>query len=191
MPNSSYVCLRGVHTRGLAEYWYETGAAGGEVLRQVTFAPSGAVVCAWSRDVAQELRRGYGAFGVELYEAVYGAPDEPDTASRTEEVTVDEFEDTWRRGLIGRHFTPYDTGPVPEGAVLAGTVRALPWGAGRTGLLVDLGLPVEGFVDVLSLPREPALWPSVGTAGRFEVTTLRVDFERGAGAQIRLRPVED
>ncbi|MER7173147.1 hypothetical protein [Streptomyces mesophilus] len=186
MPNSSYLCARGL-LPGLAERWFETGD-GGEVLRQVTRAPTGAVSSAWARREADLMRERFGSFGVALYEAVYGGPAEPPGRS-VAEVSAEEFEDAWRRGHIGRHFTPYDSGPVPQGTRLAGTVAAAPWGPGVTGLFVDLGLPVGGFVDMLQLPRDPERWPAVGTDGSFEVVTLRISFDGDPHAQIRLRPV--
>ncbi|WP_199546242.1 hypothetical protein [Streptomyces sp. N35] len=198
MPNSSclsaYLCARAA-LPGLAERWYETGD-GGQVLRQVTCAPSGAVSSAWARREADLMRERFGSFGVALYEAVYGGPAEPPgpagasgtSGTSVATVSAEEFEDAWRRGRVGRHFTPYDSGPVPEGTRLPGTVDALPWGPGVTGLMVDLGLPVGGFVDMAALPRDPEQWPAVGSRGDFEVVTLRIDCERGAYAQIRLRP---
>ncbi|NGO80170.1 hypothetical protein G6045_31605 [Streptomyces sp. YC504] len=197
MPNSSYLCARGL-LPGLTERWFET-ADGGQVLRQVTRAPTGAVSSAWARREADLMRERFGSFGVALYEAVYGAPAEPPGtpgpagASGTPSATLsaEEFEDAWWRGRIGRHFTPYDSGPVPQGTRLTGTVDALPWGPGVTGLTVDLGLPVGGFVDMGALPGDPDLWPAVGARGDFEVITLRIDCEGGAHAQIRLRPAAD
>jgi hypothetical protein len=46
-------------------------------------------------------------------------------------------------------------------------------GPGRAGILVDLGQPPEGWVDVLHLPDDPALWPAVGKSGLFEVLQHR------------------
>jgi hypothetical protein len=57
----------------------------------------------------------------------------------------------------------------PVGDRVHGRVSALPWGPGRTGLFVDLGAEPDGFVDVILLPEEARLWPSVGRDGFFEV----------------------
>jgi hypothetical protein len=55
---------------------------------------------------------------------------------------------------------------------------------GVIGLFVDLGHEPEGFVDVLSLPREPGEWPPVGTVTTFEVLQHRP-------GQVRLFPLDD
>jgi hypothetical protein len=56
-------------------------------------------------------------------------------------------------------------------------------GPGRAGVLVDLGQPPQGWVDVLHLPEFPADWPSVGVAGWFEVVQHRP-------GQVRLFPLD-
>lgn len=55
------------------------------------------------------------------------------------------------------------------GQTLQGTVIPTPWPAGVTGIFVDLGLPVVGFVDGLLLPHVPDRWPTVGTVANFEI----------------------
>ncbi|MFF9490400.1 hypothetical protein [Streptomyces sp. NPDC014676] len=49
-----------------------------------------------------------------------------------------------------------------------GTVVRVP-SPGVIGILVDIGLPVNGFVDVLLLPSEAERWPTEGTESEFEV----------------------
>lgn len=71
----------------------------------------------------------------------------------------------------------------PRGERVRGRVSAAPWGAGLTGLLVDLGSEPEGFVDVLHLPEDPDRWPSVGHEGLFEVLQHRP-------GQVRLFPLD-
>jgi hypothetical protein len=68
------------------------------------------------------------------------------------------------------------------GSVVAGTVSIIPR-PGAIGLFVDLGDAPQGFVDVLSLPRQLAEWPPVGTKITFEVLTR-------SPRQIRLWPLE-
>src|SRR5689334_11570990 len=48
----------------------------------------------------------------------------------------------------------------PRGGHFPGRVSDVPWGAGRTGLFVDLSAPPTGFVDILFLRRIRAngLW---------------------------------
>ncbi|MFC4531764.1 hypothetical protein [Sphaerisporangium dianthi] len=70
------------------------------------------------------------------------------------------------------------------GQALQGTVLPIPWPAGVTGIFVDLGLPVIGFVDVLLLPDDPDCWPTTGTVTDFEIWWID---ER---PQIRLKPVD-
>jgi hypothetical protein len=49
--------------------------------------------------------------------------------------------------------------------------------------LVDLGQPPEGWVGMLLLPDDPALWPPVGKAGLFEVL-------QHLPGQVRLFPLD-
>jgi hypothetical protein len=55
---------------------------------------------------------------------------------------------------------------------------------GVTGIGVDLGLPVGGFVDVVHMPRDPGRWPALGTVATFII--WHID-ER---PQIRLVPAD-
>jgi hypothetical protein len=71
----------------------------------------------------------------------------------------------------------------PVGSRVRGTVSAIPVGPGLAGLLVDLGQPPEGWVDVIHLPDEPAQWPVVGRGGLFEVLQHRP-------GQVRLFPLD-
>lgn len=71
----------------------------------------------------------------------------------------------------------------PLGDRVRGTVSAVPLGPGRAGILVDLGQPPEGWVDVLHLPDEPSRWPVVGRTGLFEVLQHRP-------GQVRLFPLD-
>lgn len=71
----------------------------------------------------------------------------------------------------------------PVGDRVRGTVCAIPLGPGRAGILVDLGRPPEGWVDVLHLPDDPADWPAVDTTGLFEVLQHRP-------GQVRLFPLD-
>jgi hypothetical protein len=64
-----------------------------------------------------------------------------------------------------------------------GTVSAIPMGLGRTGILVDLGQPPQGWVDVVHLPEDPTHWPAVGVTGLFEVLQHRP-------GQVRLFPLD-
>lgn len=120
-----------------------------------------------------------------------GAVGIPEGAATT---TQAEFEQAWRIALRHRHFSRYDTGPLPMGTRVTGTVTALPWGPGRTGLFVDIGSVAEGFVDLLELPRDSEDWPQLGDVLSWEVTTIRVDLHSLYGRtniQVRLRPVHD
>ncbi|RSD20375.1 hypothetical protein EIY87_17265 [Amycolatopsis eburnea] len=67
------------------------------------------------------------------------------------------------------------------GATVTGTVSLIPR-PGAIGILVDVD-GVQGFVDVLSLPRQVESWPAVGTTTTFEVLTRRP-------GQIRLWPLD-
>ncbi|MEU9202900.1 SUKH-3 domain-containing protein [Streptomyces sp. NPDC048332] len=69
------------------------------------------------------------------------------------------------------------------GQKLSGTVTAVP-NPGATGIFIDIGLPVGGFVDVLLLPADAERWPTVGTVAEFEV------WWADARSQVRLKPVE-
>ncbi|MEU0506236.1 hypothetical protein [Nocardia sp. NPDC005998] len=197
---------------GDAWYWFEVGD-GGWALRQAVFeaalpipvsdpsAPlidgvvGGASVAASADDLAR-VREEFGLPGVQFYEAVYGVLSEgpvnaPESATGA---TRAEFEQAWHTALRHRHFSRYDTGPLPVGTRVSGTVIALPWDAGRTGLFVDIGSVAHGFVDQLDLPRNPQQWPQVGTVVSLEVTTLRVDLYSLFGwtnIQVRLRPVHN
>jgi hypothetical protein len=64
-----------------------------------------------------------------------------------------------------------------------GTVIAIPIGPGRAGVLVDLGQPPQGWVDVLHLPDDPTQWPAVGMTGLVEVLQHRP-------GQVRLFPLD-
>ena len=70
------------------------------------------------------------------------------------------------------------------GQRLTGTVQPSPWPVGVTGIFVDLGLPVGGFVDVLLLPHDAGRWPATGTVTEFEIWWL------DDRPQIRLKPVD-
>ncbi|MFF5425658.1 MULTISPECIES: hypothetical protein [unclassified Streptomyces] len=72
-------------------------------------------------------------------------------------------------------------GNLRFGQVLRGTVVKVP-SPGATGIFVDVGLGVGGFVDVLLLPEEAEQWPAEGTVTDFEVWWA--DSRR----QIRLKP---
>ncbi|MFC4063443.1 hypothetical protein [Actinoplanes subglobosus] len=71
----------------------------------------------------------------------------------------------------------------PVGDRVRGRVSALPFGAGRTGLFVDLGAEPGGFVDVIHLPDNPGAWPEVGREALFEVLIHRP-------GQVRLYPLD-
>ncbi|MET9914608.1 hypothetical protein ABZZ74_49360 [Streptomyces sp. NPDC006476] len=64
-----------------------------------------------------------------------------------------------------------------------GTVTAVPR-PGATGIFVDIGLPVGGFVDVLLLPQDAERWPGEGTEAEFEV------WWADQRQQVRLKPVD-
>ncbi|MFB7215643.1 hypothetical protein [Streptomyces sp. NPDC056255] len=74
-------------------------------------------------------------------------------------------------------------GQLRLGQRLAGTVD---WvhRPGVTGIGVDLGLAVSGFVDVLMLPRDATRWPAVGITADFEIWWM------DDRPQIRLMPVD-
>lgn len=107
-----------------------------------------------------------------------------------ESVSAEEFGRVWRTAVLHRNFAPQDTGPLPQGALVSGRVEALPWGVGATGLFVDIGVPVQAFVDVAHLPGAQSEWPTVGDSGRFEVVRVVFNWwEDTARLQIRLKPI--
>ncbi|MEU5996718.1 hypothetical protein [Streptomyces sp. NPDC047197] len=168
--------------------WFETGSDGIAV-RQASFTdPLGAASVAASRTELTWALDEFEPLGAQLYEARYGVLlDGP--VDGGEQVSEAEFDAAWRHARHSRHTTAAETdGPLPQGTRLTGTVSELPWGPGRTGLFVDLGLPIVGFVDLGHLPLTPADWPGVGTVTEFEVTTVRFNFEPRGAPQIRLRP---
>jgi hypothetical protein len=55
---------------------------------------------------------------------------------------------------------------------------------GATGIFVDIGLPVGGFVDVLLLPTASERWPEEGTVAEFEL------WWADERPQARLKPVD-
>ncbi|MEU6658214.1 hypothetical protein [Streptomyces sp. NPDC046821] len=208
--------------------WYETGEDG-RVLREAVFdralevprpdlrhasddGTAGGATVAASHAELTSVRDRFGPLGVQLYEAVYGVMTDGPHDMSHEPVTAERFEQAWRTARSHRHFTRYDSGPLPEGARVTGTVSALPWGPGRTGLFVDMDLlavpapvdtdlrplpasadtdlcPVPAFVDLAWLPRDPDAWPAVGDTGAFEVTTIRFTLRPDyTGLQVRLRP---
>lgn len=176
---------------GAGDAWFETGQDG-TVVRQASFTgadgPCGAASVAASRDELTWVRDEFGSLGAQLYEVRYGVLAEG-PAPVGEPVSEADFENAWGRARHSRNTSAVEThGPLPHGARLTGTVSDLPWGPGRTGLFVDLGLPIAGFVDLGHLPLAPEDWPDVGTVAGFEVTTVRFGFESGATPQIRLRP---
>ncbi|MYV93614.1 hypothetical protein, partial [Streptomyces sp. SID1034] len=69
------------------------------------------------------------------------------------------------------------------GQRLSGTVAAVPH-PDATGIFIDIGLPVGGFVDVLLLPAAASDWPAVGTVAEFEV------WWADARPQVRLKPLD-
>lgn len=193
-----------------AWYWFETGDDGW-VLRQAVFegalavpplpeglrdeheGVAGGASVAASQAQLTLVREEFGLLGVQFYEAVYGvlAEGPVEVPPGAKDVTKDEFDRAWRTAVRHRHFTRYDSGPLPEGTRVPGMVSALPWGAGRTGLAVDIGMPGRGFVDMLLLPRAAEDWPPVGTVTEFEVVTVRFDLDperERRDLEIRLRP---
>ncbi|MEV7196655.1 hypothetical protein AB0N81_33380 [Streptomyces sp. NPDC093510] len=70
------------------------------------------------------------------------------------------------------------------GQILTGTVAHVP-NPGAIGIFVDVGLPVQGFVDVVLMPRDVAHWPAEGTVADFEVWWA--DEHR---QQLRLKPAD-
>ncbi|MDX3639988.1 hypothetical protein [Streptomyces sp. MB09-02B] len=74
-------------------------------------------------------------------------------------------------------------GQLRLGQQLTGTVDWVRH-PGVTGIGVDLGLAVTGFVDILMLPRDATRWPAVGTTTDFEIWWM------DNRPQIRLMPVD-
>src|SRR3569833_1041175 len=70
----------------------------------------------------------------------------------------------------------------PVGDRVRGIVSAIPMGPGRAGVLVELGQPSEGWVDMLHLPIDPSQGPAVGRSGLVEDLQLRP-------GQVRLCPL--
>lgn len=168
--------------------WFETGRDRVAV-RQASFTdPHDPASVAASRDELAWVLGHFESLGAQLYEVRYGAL--AGGPVRTgEPVSEAEFEAAWQRARHSRNMTASETGgPLPRGTRLTGTVSKLPWGPGRTGLFVDLGLPITGFVDLGHLLFDPADWPDVGTVTEFEVTTVRFNFPPCGVPQIRLRP---
>ncbi|MEU6766293.1 hypothetical protein ABZ916_27740 [Streptomyces sp. NPDC046853] len=178
--------------RGDRDDWFETGDDA-IVVRQASFrGPEGSgrpAAVAASRSELAWTREKFEVFGARLYEARYGRLVNG-LVSGGEPVSEEEFEAAWQRARHSRNTTaPESGGPLARGTRLTGTVSVLPWGPGRVGLFVDLGLPVVGFVDLVHLPPAPGDWPGVGTVAEFEVTTVRFHLEPPRCApQIRLRP---
>ncbi|WP_067716851.1 hypothetical protein [Nocardia yamanashiensis] len=204
---------------GAVRHWRET-AADGTLLRCVeidTRLPNplpadhrptepdlkGQAVVASSAEELAGVRARYGDIGAWLYESVRGepalpptelAPDMPEGSAgepaAVESVSAEDFGRVWRTAVLHRNFAPQDTGPLPQGALVSGRVEALPWGVGATGLFVDIGVPVQAFVDVAHLPGEQSEWPTVGDSGRFEVVRVVFNWwEDTARLQIRLKPI--
>ncbi|WP_327352231.1 hypothetical protein [Streptomyces sp. NBC_01304] len=169
-------------------------AAGPGSLGEEFAGSAGGAVVAASRTELDWSRGQLGPLGVRLYEADLGTLVEgPVDAAEygAEPVTEAEFTRAWRRARRDRTFTRVDTGPLPAGSRLTGTVTAWPWGFGVTGLFVDLGLPIHGFVDMGAL-LPPQGWPPVGTRTEFEVIAVRLDLDPDGGPprghpQVRLR----
>ncbi|MET9382764.1 hypothetical protein ABZY09_17235 [Streptomyces sp. NPDC002928] len=175
-----------------ADRWFEVTDAG-QLLREAGFGPDGSAQAAVSAPDLAGLREEYGPLGGQLYASVYGestfgVASQASAPSPEEPVTAEEFEASWRRARQYRHeLGRYRSGPLPSGARVTGTIAPSPWPPGRTGLRVDLGLPVDGFVDVLHLPREGADWPPVDRVLEFEVVTV-LFMPKSRAPQIRLRP---
>ncbi|MEV0766114.1 hypothetical protein [Nocardia sp. NPDC050435] len=70
------------------------------------------------------------------------------------------------------------------GQRLTGSVALVPR-PGAVGIVIDLGLPVQGFVDVLLLPFDVGRWPIEGT-----VTDFLIWWMDPKKAQIRLVPAK-
>ncbi|MBL1075835.1 hypothetical protein JK358_15675 [Nocardia sp. 2] len=151
----------------------------------------GAAVAAASITEFLSVRSRFGDSGAWVYEALRGDPAvEAEPPSDATEVTSDEFDHAWNHAVVQRNFTPCEGGPLPEGSRVTGTVEALPWGPGQTGILVDIGIPIPGFVDKAHLPGDPGEWPTIGVRGTFRVLQIRFSqWEDTARLQIRLEPI--
>ncbi|MFJ8148117.1 hypothetical protein ACIQ6R_24060 [Streptomyces sp. NPDC096048] len=183
--------------------WYEL-AEDGRAPRQATFDRSlpvppaggltqadGGASAAASRDEFSSVRERFGPDGARFHETVYGVPTDGPVRvpSGAEDVTEEDFRLAWDTARRHRRFTRHRTGPLPEGSLVTGTVTALPWGPGVTGLGVDIGGPGRGFADFGQLPRRGEDWPTVGTVTEFEVVQIRFDVRpEGPDLEIRLRP---
>lgn len=71
---------------------------------------------------------------------------------------------------------------LPEGSQIRGQIWRVPQ-PGVMGLFVALPYGLQGFVDVISLPREANAWPAERITAEFEVLQHR----RG---QVRLWPLD-
>ena len=71
---------------------------------------------------------------------------------------------------------------LPVGSRVTGSVSRVPW-PGAVGIFIELKDATEGFVDVLTLPVDPQLWPAVGAVAEFEVLQHTV-------GQVRLWPLD-
>ena len=170
-----------------AWYWFET-AESDRPTRQMTLlgADSVPAVAVDFAELAQ-VRDICGLLGVQLYEVAYGVAaegpvEEPPGA---EPVTEHEFAVMWGRCRSYRQCdVRHSSGPIPVGTRLPGTFIGAPWPPGRTGVVVDLGLPLPGFVDAIHLFRADCVWPPDGTRAEFEVVDIRVN----GSPQLRLRP---
>ncbi|WP_219664940.1 hypothetical protein [Streptomyces bambusae] len=67
--------------------------------------------------------------------------------------------------------------------MFTGTVVLVPR-PGTIGVVVDIGLEVEGFVDAILLPEETEGWPTEGVVTQFEV------WWTDRPHQIRLKPLD-
>ncbi|NBE52701.1 hypothetical protein [Streptomyces boluensis] len=168
--------------------WFEVDEAG-VVARQASFtgpshAESPATVAA-SRAELAGCREHFGTLGVQLYEQVYGvlAAGAPAPGATVQAVTDEEFDRAWSHARWYRQCKVPNTGGVlPNGTVLTGTVTGAPWPRGVTGLFVDVGLSVPGFLDIGELSYDVEEWPREGDRVECEVVTVRA-----ANPQIRLR----
>ncbi|WP_329125221.1 hypothetical protein [Streptomyces sp. NBC_01465] len=162
-------------------------------VRQVTLTgPDRTPTVAADLDEITRLRANWAPVVMELYEQTYGvltetpvpAGEAPESCA--ESVSSRDFALAWGAARSFRQCeVPNDSGPFPDGTRLTGTVARTPWPSGVTGLFVDLGLPVGGFVDVVHLPYDGADWPAEDTVVAFEIVTVRA-----WPPQIRLRPLD-
>ncbi|MFI6876589.1 hypothetical protein ACIBL6_24465 [Streptomyces sp. NPDC050400] len=197
-------------SEGALHRWVEVDE-GGLVLREALFdervrppdllppsrpVPWGAAVVAASRPELARVTWRFGTLGARIYHRIYGritARTRPAaTVSDVEPVSRSDFAVVWGRARSDRQCTRRLDGPLPDGTRVTGTVEAVPWGPGVTGLFVRPApeVPFQAFVDMGALPGVPEQWPAVGTAGEFEVLDVRIDaeFERMPNIQVRLRP---